>query len=399
MRRKKKILLVINRTKSNGRELLRGIVQYGKKKDYLEFTVIDSENSLYLNRKQFEECVMEAADDAQGIIMVELTCLDKVKKLNKPIVHSYVYNSQIEDKYTITTDPVTVSRAAYEHLRTMGNINFAYIGYKGVVWADERRSCFEKSLPAEKRPLKYLYYKQPKSTGITTKSLEKIADWLKTLPIPTGIMACNDNCGADLISACKKAELDVPDDISVVAVDNDDLVCDFTSPTLSSIDLDTDSAGYEAAELIDKITETRKIPPRMIRVKPREVVIRQSTDFVAVEDRDVAAALRFIRLNSDRPILVQEVCDFSCCSRQYLHRKFMNALGKSVHKCIKRARVKAITTLLLETTLPVTEIAYMLNFPDSNHISKYFKDYVGLTPKEYRHKYQPLGTEKFDDLD
>ncbi|AQQ10225.1 Xylose operon regulatory protein [Sedimentisphaera cyanobacteriorum] len=399
MRKKKKILLVINRTKSNGRELLRGIIQYGKTKDYLEFTTIDSENSLYLNTRQFEECVIEAANEAQGIIMVELTCLDKVKGLNKPIVHSYVYNSQIEDKYTITTDPVTVSKAAYEHLRTMGNINFAYIGYKDVVWADERRDCFEKNLPADKLPLKFFSYNMPKSTGITSEGLEEIAAWLKTLPIPTGIMACNDNCGADLINACKKANLNVPDDISAVAVDNDDLICDFTSPTLSSIDLDTDSAGYEAAELIDKITETKNIPPKLIRVKPREVIIRQSSDFVAVEDREVAAALRFIRLNSDRSILVQEVCDFSCCSRQYLHRKFMNSLGKSVHKCIKRARVKAISSLLLETTLPVTDIAYRLNFPDSNHISKYFKDYTGLTPKEYRAKYQPLGTENIEGLD
>jgi len=211
---------------------------------------------------------------------------------------------------------------------------------------------------------------------------------LRGLPLPTGVMACNDDRAQNVGEACKLAGLRVPDDIGIIGADNDELVCELGQPPLSSVAIHFERAGFEAArELHAMMTDPSRRGSRDIVVQATHVVPRQSTDVVFIDDTAVSRAVRFIRQSARRHVAVAEVARAAGLSRRMLERRFRAVVGRSVLRELRRVRVEQIGKMLLETNHSISEIALATGFPGAEHFARYFRKERGMTPFGFRKAY------------
>jgi LacI family transcriptional regulator len=202
-------------------------------------------------------------------------------------------------------------------------------------------------------------------------------------------MACNDDRAEQLIEACRTAHLRVPDEVAVIGADNDELVCGFCNPPLSSVAIDFERAGYESAKLLHALMSGRRPNRHKIIATASHVVTRRSTDILAVEDPAVARALRYIRDHDQGPVAVGDVARASGLSRRALEKRFRATLARSILSEIRRGRIEHIAQLLAETSLSISDIADRLGFDGPQHIARYFRAGKGMTPREFRQHRAP----------
>jgi LacI family transcriptional regulator len=274
---------------------------------------------------------------------------------------------------------------AAEHLLDRGFRCFAYLGSEDRPWSRERSESFGKRIAvAAFEPHIFCTNSKLRSWRSFEREQNRLAEWLKSLPKPVGLMAGNDMRGRHVIEACRIAGLQVPDQVAVIGVDNDELICDLTDPPMSSVALNAQKAGYETAELLDKLMSGEKMSGQNIVVQTTHVVARQSTDILAIEDRIVAEAIRFVRQHSTEAIQVDDAVSHVAMSRRNLELRFHRALGRSIYSEIKRVRTQQIIQMLAETDLSISEIALRLGHPSDKHIARYFKQQTGMNLREYR---------------
>ena len=174
----------------------------------------------------------------------------------------------------------------------------------------------------------------------------QLSNWVKQLPKPIGIMACYDLRGQQLLEVCRRMGIAVPDEVAVIGVDNDELLCNLSDPPLSSIIPDTHRTGYEAAHILDRLMSGKKCATREVRIAPLGIVTRQSTDVLAIADTDISQAVRFIRQHACDGIKVEDVLNAVPLSRRVLENRFKRLLGRTPHDEILRMqfqRSRAIT--------------------------------------------------------
>jgi LacI family transcriptional regulator len=285
----------------------------------------------------------------------------------------------------ICADSNQAGRIAAEHLLERGFVHFAFCGYHGRIWSQRRQEGFSACLKKH-RFISYNVYDPPRRRLTLSWDLEQpqVIAWLRSLPRPVGIMACNDIRGRQVIEAALAAGLKIPDDVAVVGVDDDRLLCDMANPPLSSVVLNLEHAGYRAAEHLDGLMSGRTKQPQQIFVEALWVTARRSTDIVAVEDRHVAAALRFIRDHFRQPIAIEDVVGEAAVSRRSLEIHFQRSLGRSIREEIQRARLAWSKKLLLETSLSAEKIAQVSGFSSLSYMSSVFRRELDLAPVQYR---------------
>jgi LacI family transcriptional regulator len=210
--------------------------------------------------------------------------------------------------------------------------------------------------------------------------------WLRGLPKPVGILAYDDSAARDLAGACMEADITVPEQVAIVGVNNDDLVCDIAWPPLSSVDAGWDRVGFLAAGILDRLLrkETLKPEERLIRLAPLGVVRRQSTDMLAVDQPDLAAALRFIREHACDPCSVEDVLRHVLVGRRWLERQFSQRLGLTPHDQIVQVRMETARRLLQHPEFSIDDIAFRCGFSVATNFSRTFHQAVGMTPAAYR---------------
>ena len=295
-------------------------------------------------------------------------------------------NCKLDKNYpVITCDPKAIAEMAAKYFISQGFKNLAYCGFGEITWSVRRRDCFCRY--AEDKGYRVFCYDQVPGSG-WNKEMQSIADWLEFLPKPVGILACSDDRGEDIIESAKVARIKVPEQISVLGIDNDSLACNLLNPTLSSIALNTQTIGYEAADLLYKLIKgEEKMNGQQLLISPKYIEVRQSTNILAIEDSDVIAAISFIREKSKEPIQVQDVVDVTAISRRVLESRFRKVLGRSILQEIRRARVETIAKLLCDTNIPIKSIAVSLGFASVDHISRYFKEEKKMSLRQYRQQY------------
>jgi LacI family transcriptional regulator len=234
-------------------------------------------------------------------------------------------------------------------------------------------------------------YSPPKSIKIHDWENEQrhVSEWIKTLPKPVGMLACNDDRGQHILEACKQSGFKVPEDVAVIGVDNDPMICEIGDPPMTSIALSVESAGYEAAKLLDRLINNKKKNGLQIIVSPTHIVQRQSSDILAVNDTEVASSIRFIRENAKNKILVNDVVKATSISRRSLEQRFRKTVHRSICSQIRRVRIELISKLLIETNLPIFQIISLFNFTDVEHISRFFKKEKGIGIREFRNLHRP----------
>lgn len=202
-------------------------------------------------------------------------------------------------------------------------------------------------------------------------------------------MTCHDDRGHQTLDACRRASLRVPDEIAVVSVDNDISLCNLCTPPLSSIDVNPGRVGYEAAALLMRLIKGTPPPTEPILLgPPRGVVPRQSTDVLAIADKDVAAALRFVRENAANGIRVSDVLATIGSSPSTLERRVKAMLGRTIKAEITRVRLHRAKLLLQETELPIAAIAARSGFSESKYFCEVFHKSEGLTATAYRRQFR-----------
>jgi len=326
--------------------------------------------------------------DADGIIMREIPQSRGIIDLGIPAIISSAQKTSIPGAANIVGDVEADGKMAAEHLLERGFKNFAYCGFSDDLWWSKARGeSFEKTIG--QAGYKVHFYEQPKAKAKRTWAKEQfiLADWLKSLPKPTGLMACIDERSANVVEACKIAGLYIPEEVAVIGVDNDDLICDLSTPPLSSIALNDEMTGYNAAELLDKLMAGEKTTQQVITLSPTHVVTRQSTDTFAIDDPDVIEAVRFIHNNATEQILVDDVVNHVAMTRRTLQRRFHAVLGRTISDEIMHTRIELACKMLVETNQPISLIALNLGQADINHVSRWFKKLKGMTPLAYKKKY------------
>lgn len=288
----------------------------------------------------------------------------------------------------IFDDGGTAGKMAAEHLLSMGIRNFAFCGFENLCWSQVRSEDFSKRIAEAGFQTRLYSVPRLKTQRLSENEQIILVDWLKSLPRPIGLMVCNDDRGHYVLEACQVAGLRVPDDVAAIGVDNDELICDLTAPPLSSIALNHEKAGYRAAQLLDKMMAGKEVDSKsIISLEASHVVTRQSTDVLAIEDREVAEAVRFIHRHSNESIQVSDVVDSVTVSRRVLERRFREALNRSVHDEIRHARVERASRMLVETDLTISQIVLRLGYPSDKHIARQFWKEKGMTPLQYRRKF------------
>jgi LacI family transcriptional regulator len=320
---------------------------------------------------------------ADGMI-VSLREMSKAFDVGKIPVVGIDVREPIPGVPNVTGDADAIAAIAIEHFLERGFKRFAYCGLESIRWAEERSTSFYRQLVDAGYQV-HMYERRRRRRISWYKELDLISDWLQKLPVPIALFACNDERARQVSDACRIAGLRVPDDIAILGVDNDELVCVSQHPPLSSVALNFEQAGFDAAQLLNELMAHRKkAVSQRITIKATHVVTRQSTDILAIEDPVVAEAVRFIRANCRRPIQVPDVLREVTISRRSLYDRFKRVLGCSVYEYIKRVRVGEIERLLLDTDYSVTEIADLVGFSTPDHIASYFRSVRGINPLTLR---------------
>lgn len=221
---------------------------------------------------------------------------------------------------------------------------------------------------------------------------DRLIPWLTRelgrLKRPVAVMAQYDIEAQDVVYAALDAGLRIPADIAVIGADNDPVACELGPVPLSSVVTNREEQGYRAAELLDRLMKGAKAPAAPLRIAPTGLVVRQSSDIYAVQDRKLALALDFIAGNCSRPIGIDDVATAAGVSRRSLYQKFEKAIGRGVHDVIRERRLEQAKTMLRDTDLKVFEIADACCFADAPSLSKAFQTLLGMSPGKFREQYQ-----------
>lgn len=285
-----------------------------------------------------------------------------------------------------------IARLGYEHLLECGLKNFAFCGRpRGENPPQDLRCDYYVELVEQGGRVCDVF----PCPGVRARKWsweqeqEEIARWLTKLRKPVGVMASNDDRGHQVLDSCRRAGLNVPHEVAVVGVDNDSSLCSLCTPPLTSIDTHASSVGYESAALLIRMMNGAK-PPRtpVLLGSPKGLVRRQSTDMLAIDDVEVAKAVRFIREYACQGIHVSDVRAQTTHSPSTLERRMKAFFGRSLKSEITRVRLESAKLLLQETNLKVSQIASRSGFNESKYFCEVFRTVEGVTPTMYRKRFQ-----------
>jgi LacI family transcriptional regulator len=385
-----KVALLLETSRQYGRQLLRGIARYARLHGPWSLVVSPGHFAQQLPRGRNVAC------DAAIVRISSPQMAHAIRRSRIPVVALEASLQRLANLNAslgiseIRPDPISIAREAVDHLVDRGFRHFAYCGLADCIWSNARQQehcralaekgfeCVSAVVPANLR----------KHDG--EKHLASLARWLRELPKPIGVMACNDDQASKVLDACFLAGIAVPDEVAVIGVDNDELVCELSDPPLSSVALNLEQAGYEAAALLDELMSGRVKGYHEVLVKPRWVVARRSTDVVAQDDRLVAAALRYIHDNALRPIQIPDVVAHAGVSRRSLERRFAAAIGHPLLAELTRCRLDRAKRLLLETDLSIERVADAAGFSATKRMTHAFREFENTLPHLYRQMHKSL---------
>jgi LacI family transcriptional regulator len=379
-----RIALLIESSRAYGRGLLKGIMSYAHRADW----------ALFFQERGLSEDVPRWLRQWQGDgVIARLDSMNLVRQIKKKALPTVDLRGthSVDGIPVIHSDQRVVAHMAADHLLERKFEHFAFCGFSGVNYGEQRCRHFVEYV----RDAGYdvsVYDSPSGGAGATTSSIESkgllaehsLASWLRSLPKPVGLMASNDIRARQVLSICTDRAISVPDEIAVIGVDNDELLCELSNPSLSSVVPDTATIGYNAAALIERMIGGAEPPNEAPPVKPLGIVTRRSTDVVAIADADVATAIRFIRERACDGITISDVLSHVQVSRSTLHRRFQSYVGRSAKQEIQRVRVQRAAYLLRTTDCSLAEISELTGFGYAANLSQAFRNDMGRTPGRYR---------------
>lgn len=301
----------------------------------------------------------------------------------------------------ISADSDLVAQTAFEYLTQKQFKRFGFFGLAQARWSRDRLEHFSRYVAQAGQTVSAYECTQAAITDeipfvklwidmILNKGQQELTDWLVRLPKPIAILASCDILACHLSNVVREAGLTIPNETAILGINDDQALCNLCDPPLSSIAFDFRKAGLDAAGLMDQLISGHAMPKgQWIRIRPAYVKSRGSTDIFALDDQDVIAAIKYIRQHSHNPLQVDDVARAVCISRRSLQMKFQKTLGRSVHDEIVQSHFETAKAMLIDTTLPIDEIAVRSGFHYTTNMRRVFKERTGLLPHKYRHAHRP----------
>ena len=375
-------MLLIETSRAYGRELVEGIAHYSECHGPWSFHFAERgfNDPLPKGLGQWKGDGVIARGEREADILM-------LKDLNLPVV-----NLAADPRFGMPcafVNQAAVGELAVDHFRECALHNLAFFSWGWHWWVEERKKSFEENARQVANVCKALIMKRvPSEEKIALAESSRLIPWLLSLPKPCGVFSATDMSAFRVINACRTAGITVPEQVAVLGVDNDSVICQVCSPQLSSIDINATQTGYNAAHILDQLM-AGEVPGESRRVgQPRGIVSRQSTDTLAIRDAEMAQVARFIRENACRGLNVQEVASSLNMSCRQIQRKFLQHVGRKVKQEILRVQMLRAKRLLTGTSLAIAEISRASGFASWKYFSKAFRREVGMSPREYRSLHQ-----------
>lgn len=382
-----RVAVLIESSRAYGRGLLLGVAQYAHERahwrmDYQE-RELQSGLPAWLNQWTGDGILARIEDEAMA---------QRLRQLGVPVVdlRRIVSGGSLP---AVHTDETKVVRLVVEHFRERGFQHLAFCGFPGVDYSDMRARRLAQELAAQGLTC-HSYVPPVAAPHVWTVEFEQdgmhsedhLAWWLAGLPKPIGIMVCNDVRGQQVLNACRKASLSVPDQVAVIGVDNDEVLCGLSDPPLSSVAPNTRRIGYEAAALLDRLMSGERVESNDFYVEPLGIVTRRSTDTLVIPHCAAARALSFLRRNYHEPITLKDLAAELKVTLRSIQDVFKAHVGRSLHGELNRLRVLRAKDLMQDSALKLAAVAAACGFSNSRHFRRTFLHETGETPQQYRRR-------------
>lgn len=256
--------------------------------------------------------------------------------------------------------------------------SYAYFGIKNFIWSDRRCNGFKAGLPDNSSFSSYL------SSNIEME-WDRIAQWIKSLPRPTALYVCNDVYARTISEICQDIGVNIPDDIALLGTDDDEFLCNISTPSISSLKLDFERQGRELAESILRMVEKGTVTADRIPIRPLSVTERESTARHMIKDPTVRHIVNKIDMEFPTIQSIDTLIKDIPLSKRAVELRFKKEMSpETMQSYLAKIRVKHICTLLLTTELPISAIGEKVGIHDPLYIGKIFHRIIGVTPSEYR---------------
>jgi len=381
-----RVALLIESSRNYGRGILRGIARYAREQGPW---------SCYTQERELHSGLPEWLKGwrGDGIIarIEDRRTAARLQEFNVPVV-DVLGQVRFEGIVGFDTDAAAVAKMAADFFLQAGFQNFAYSGFSGLPFSDKRSLAFAEYLaghgksvlvaPSEPRLDSYSHIQAMEQHGLSAQ--KGIAQWLKAQPKPLALFACNDVRAQQILNACREHGIRVPEEVAIMGVDNDNVLCSLCDPPLTSIEPDTEELGYQAATVLTQLMAGRSPQKWFTSLAPLRLVERTSTDTIALADPVMVEALRYIRNEVGAGIAVKDVLTHVGRSRTDLENRFRQTLNCTVHDEIFRRRMALVSRLLRETELPLRDVAGRAGFTTAAHLCRLFRLHHGVTPTKFR---------------
>lgn len=380
----KKILLLIDYSSDFSRNVLKGLIDYSKKYGPWIFYRLPS----YYKTLYGKEGIVEWAKDwkADAIIAEwDHEGTNLLEALNIPIILQN-YKDRSKRFSNLTGEYFETGIMAADFFIKRQFKNFAFYGNKNAIWSHERAEGFRREV--ESHGGNYYYFESENLIEEQwNDSHIQLENWLTTLPKPIGLFACDDNFALQVAETCKISGIRIPHEVSLLGVDNDELICNLSDPPISSIVLETEKGGYQAGRILDMFFKEERSEPFNIVIRPVRFELRQSTEKYDVSNKYILEVVNFIGNNFKSDISIDSLTELVPLSRRNLEVKFKEEMGTTIYQFILSCRVDYFAHLLLTTERSLFDIALESGFNDYKNISRVFKKFKGSTPLEYKEKH------------
>jgi LacI family transcriptional regulator len=378
----RRVAVVIEASNAYARGLLAGILQHVR--EHEPWTVFLPEHGR--GTPPLEALAKWAGDGVIARIETESTAkaIERLRRQFGIPVLDVSAARLVADLPYVETDDVAIAAGAADHFFERDFRHFAFLGDDRFQWSDNRCRAFVEAVAARGHDVAVF---SPR--GRTTPPAdddEAVEAWLGGLPKPVALLACYDSRGRQAIDACQRAGIAVPDEVAVLGVDDDAVLCGLTSPPMSSVMPDAIGAGRRAAELLEQLMRQEPLERSEWLLPPLGIAVRQSTDVLAIDDPLVVAAVRQIRDHACDGIKVADVARILKTSRRVLEHRFTKRVGHTPHEEIARVRFRRVEQLLRETTLPLATIASRAGFRHTEYMTVAFTKRHGMPPSHWRRR-------------
>ena len=381
-----RLLFITDFTEQFAYRFLRGILNYSQG---TEHWVVCKMPPSFKRKLGMEGVVAWAKEWRADVVIAQFDPDDDVTLFRKNgiVALAQDYIAKFNTIPNITGDYGLTGTMAAEYFLSKGYANFGFFGYNGVCWSDERcdafRSRIERSVPGLEN---FYMYDGQNIDNMWYYDQSELTSWLTSLPKPIAIMACDDNQGNILLQACELCGINVPFDVAIIGVDNDEILCNMSDPSMSTINVDIERGGAATAAMAERMVKDPSYMGEDIVLQPLSVVERVSSSLFATNDKEVLMALRYIHANIDTKISVSDILSCVPVSRRLLENRFKKMTGMTIYNYISAKRIDRFAQLLLSSNDSISDIVARLDECDTKSISRRFKDLKGCTPSEYRRR-------------